>query len=440
MSCDKRTRRTIETGDATGRISRRAFTIGAGAAAGLAATGQERAAVHARSTQADDEGTPAAGTPTAGGTGAPLWQRAAARGILYGSIFTSNFALEDAAANEAYQERFAEECVLLVNNDLRWGTVRRPGLANFDFTRGDATEERAQAARMVMRGHNLCWNSSFAPGVREAIAEMDAATAEQTLVDHITEVAGRYTGQMHSWDVVNEPIVYNRPPDRPDGLKTESVWFQTIGEDYLDVAFGAAAAADPTALLFLNDVALEYGLPDSPVPARHEAMLTLLSGMLERGVPLHSLGLEAHLNSVTYRSDFDTDRYRTFLRDVADLGLSIMATELDVNDVDEPGDIAARDEAVASVYGDYLSVLLDESAVIGVTTWGMMDKYSWLQRRNEVAGGSDAQRADGLPLRPLPLDDDVERKPAWEAMARAFDNAPSRSIISPVPVPREVPE
>jgi len=61
---------------------------------------------------------------------------------------------------------------------------------------------------------------------------------------------------------------------------------------------------------------------------------------------------------------------------------------------------------------------LDEKAVIAVITWGLSDRYSWLSEFEP--------RDDAAPVRTLPLDDQMRHKLAWNAIARAFDNAPQR--------------
>jgi endo-1,4-beta-xylanase len=47
---------------------------------------------------------------------------------------------------------------------------------------------------------------------------------------------------------------------------------------------------------------------------------------------------------------------------------------LDVNDTKLAGDINLRDRYVAAAYEDYLSVVLDEPAVIAVITFGLSDR------------------------------------------------------------------
>jgi endo-1,4-beta-xylanase len=85
-----------------------------------------------------------------------------------------------------------------------------------------------------------------------------------------------------------------------------------------------------------------------------------------------------------------------------------------------PKDIQIRDRMVAAAYEDYLSVALEEPAVIAVLTWGLSDRYTWLS--------SHDPRKDGASARPLPLDKNLKRKLAWNAIARSFDKAPKRPV------------
>jgi endo-1,4-beta-xylanase len=89
-----------------------------------------------------------------------------------------------------------------------------------------------------------------------------------------------------------------------------------------------------------------------------------------------------------------------------------LITELDVSDADEPSsDIAVRDEAVAKVYDGVVRTALQNSATVGIITWQLADKNSYMR---------EALRADGSHLRPLPFDANWRRKPCWQAIANAF--------------------
>ena len=115
-------------------------------------------------------------------------------------------------------------------------------------------------------------------------------------------------------------------------------------------------------------------------------------------------------------ADWDPALYRRFLREIAVRGLRIMITDMDVSDVAVVGDLAERDRRVAAMYRDVLSVALAEPSVVGLITSGISDRYSWL------ASTTDPKfcRLDGLPLRPLPLDDQFRAKPAFIAIAAAL--------------------
>ena len=95
--------------------------------------------------------------------------------------------------------------------------------------------------------------------------------------------------------------------------------------------------------------------------------------------------------------------------------------ELDVEYKRLPKEIEDRDRIVSQAYEDYLSVVLDEPAVITVIPCGFGRSLNMYN--NSKYGGV---REDGGKPRSLPLDDQMNRKLAWNAMARAFDNAPKR--------------
>ena len=219
-------------------------------------------------------------------------------------------------------------------------------------------------------------------------------------------MVGRYAGTVASWDVVNEPV--ERNDRRPDGLR-KSPWLRALGPDYLEIAFRAAHAADPHARLALADYGLEYD-DESWMVEKRGTMLSLLRGLLARGVPIHALALQGHL--LGDRPPAFGKGLSAFLAEVAALGLDIYITELDVNDQDTPGSVAARDHVTADIYARFLDTVLAQPAVKMVVTWGLSDRYT--------SKTTMFPRRDGAPVRPLPFDADLRPKPAALALARAF--------------------
>lgn len=57
-------------------------------------------------------------------------------------------------------------------------------------------------------------------------------------------------------------------------------------------------------------------------------------------------------------------------------------------------------------------------------TFGLSDRYTWLQE--------DYPREDGAARRPLPYDEELNRKPAYRALRRELHQAPVRKPIWPL--------
>jgi endo-1,4-beta-xylanase len=335
---------------------------------------------------------------------ATLRHRAVDKGLIYGTAVS----YRGLSSNTAFGAHLAQECAILVPEwELKWSTVH-PSPDRFDFSKGDWLAQFAQKHKMRFRGHTLVWHESLPQWFADKV---DSRNAEQILLKHISTVVGHYAGKVHSWDVVNEAI---QPSDgRADGLR-KWPWLQFLGPDYIEIAFRAAAEADPQALLVYNDHKLDYDTNDEE--ARRTAVLKLLERLKSRGTPVHALGMQAHLRGD--EAKFNPKKLKAFLHEIASLGLKILITEMDVTDQKLPKNIDVRDRIIASAYEDYLSVVLEEPAVIAVLTWGLSDQFSWLSKYKP--------REDGAQVRPLPLDAHMKRKLAWNAIARAFDKAPKR--------------
>jgi len=111
-------------------------------------------------------------------------------------------------------------------------------------------------------------------------------------------------------------------------------------------------------------------------------------------------------------SAFDPAGFRSFLNEVEALGLRVIFTEMDVTDTAFPLDYTTRDADVAAWYSRYAGVALAHPSALGLLTWGLSDKYTWLN--------AYAPRADGSPERPLPIDAQMALKPAYWALQTAY--------------------
>ncbi|HLO83777.1 MAG TPA: endo-1,4-beta-xylanase [Nostocaceae cyanobacterium] len=376
-----------------------AIYLGLGALTGIAALGVGSRIREYTQIQALDDPTrdfTVVGTAT-------LKQRAAQKGLIYGAdCGTLNLQSDPALAS-----LLVKECAMLVAGFLKWDQLR-PTADTFNFTRGDWYADFAIKNGMLLRGHTLVWHESLPRWFKETV---NSQNSQQFLQQHIQQVVGHYAGKMHSWDVVNEVISID--DGLPNNLR-QTPWLEFLGPDYIDLAFRMAAEVDPKALLVYNDYGLEYDTPRNE--AKRNAVLKLLESLKSKGTPIHAFGMQSHL--VGHETQFNPEKLSNFFQNIANLGLKILITEMDVIENKLPADLAKRDRIVAGAYEDYLSVALQEKAVIAVITWGLSDRYTWLSEFYP--------RSDGAAVRPLPFDQNFRPKLAWNGIARAFDLAPTR--------------
>jgi len=378
------------------------------AAAGAIAAGSLPARLHSLPTR----GGSTAATPIDDVGPNSLRSHAAGRGLLFGAAVVPQLLDVDGFAagttTDSYTRLFASQAgILVAENAMKWGGLR-PSADKFDFTQADRMIRFAALAGQSVRGHNLCWHQGIPAWLK---ARANKENARQILTQHIQTVAGHFRGKLQSWDVVNEAI--NPSDGLPGGLR-KTMWLDLIGPDYIELAFRTAAAADPDAKLTYNDYNIE--LDTSEQTAKRDAVLALLRRFKEKGVPIHALGVQSHLEA---SGPVAGKGLQHLIREGAKMGLEIFVTEMDVNTHAVPGDAAAQDAAVAKVYRDYLRLVLAEPNVPIVLTWGLDSGHSWLNNPH----GDQSRRPDGARERPLPFDDDLQPTTAFLAIREAIDRA-----------------
>jgi endo-1,4-beta-xylanase len=296
--------------------------------------------------------------------------------------------------------------ILVAETEMKFGPLR-PTPTTFFFDDADYLVHFAEQNGMKIRGHNFVWHRQLPTWFDSYVTPQNA---EQVLVNHIETVGGRYKGKIHSWDVVNEAIQVS--DNLPNGMRN-SPW-QKVLPGYIDIAFRTARKADPHAILTYNDYGIEA--EDEASTAKRAAVLELVRGMQQRGVPIDAVGIQSHVSAGP--DHVYGPALRQFMKDVQKLGLKMMLTEMDVNDRELPADIPTRDTAVADVYGSYLKATLENKDVLALLTWGITDKYTWLNH--------EGARKDGLPERCLPFDADLKPKAAYDAELNNLRGAPRR--------------
>ncbi len=273
----------------------------------------------------------------------------------------------------------------------------RPARNQFNFDTSDKLLAFAEANEMTMRGHTLVWYGAMPNWTKEISG---TAEAERELTNHIENVVSRYRDKIKTWHVVNEPIDDDKGTV---GALRPSVWLQYLGPKYIDMAFRLAHQVDPSAELLLNEYDIEC--IGASFATRRRALLTLVRDLLARGVPLHGVGLQGHIQG---KYQIDEDGLYNFVSEIKSLGLSVHVTELDVIDKDFPGPFTVRDAMVAARAYDFLNSVFAAVRPSVIATWGISDRYTWMPMWNK--------REDGLINRPLPLDEFYRPKPLWSVI------------------------
>jgi endo-1,4-beta-xylanase len=298
------------------------------------------------------------------------------------------------AGDPRYVETLAREFNMVTAPVYMVMTQARPGRYNFLIP--DSVVAIAEAYGMQVRAHPLIYGSNVPDWLREGRFSPDSV--RQLVRDRVATVMGRYRGRIAVWDVLNEGIFPEAPADA-DGVRLRrTFWYRTIGPHYVDSLYTWARRADPEARLFYNDARGEA------LGEKSDAVYHFLKTMKARGVPIDGVGVELHTE---VDNPPDSLEVVANFRRLADLGLEIQITEMDISIGDSVG-TPARLEAQARIYQSMLGACLAVEACTAFVMWGFTDRYYWHRPYYET---TDA---------PLIFDREYRPKPAHEALQRVL--------------------
>ena len=283
--------------------------------------------------------------------GSTLQAAAAESGRYFGTAIAAN-KLSDSVYTTIANREFN---MITAENEMKIDALE-PNQNQFNWTNGDRIVSWARSNGKQVRGHTLAWHSQQ-PGWMQ---NMSGTALRNAMLNHVTQVATHYRGQIHSWDVVNEAF-----QDGSSGARRDSN-LQRTGNDWIEAAFRAARAADPNAKLCYND----YNTDDW-THAKTQAVYNLVRDFKARGVPIDCVGLQSHFNP---QSPVPSN-YQTTISSFAALGVDVQITELDIE---------GSGTAQADNYRRVVQACMAVSRCTGISVWGVRDTDSW--------------RASGTPL------------------------------------------
>lgn len=257
----------------------------------------------------------------------------------------------------------------------------------------------AKKNNMSLRGHTIIWHSQTPEWIfhEEFNASKDLVSREvmlKRMESYISQVFSLleeqgYIDMIYAYDVVNEAWEDN-------GTMRDTLWKQTIGDDYLYWAFYYADKHAPESVdLYYNDYNEQFKYPavsDFVKNLKDDSGRMLIDG----------IGLQAHL----YTKD-DLNLYFKAVDEYAKCGVKVSLTELDVA-LGSYQNKLPNDETNLKAQGDFYYDLVEglisrkEAGMLNldsITFWGVADNLSW--------------RAEQYPLL---YDKDLTPKPAFDGV------------------------
>ncbi|KAF1994481.1 glycoside hydrolase family 10 protein [Amniculicola lignicola CBS 123094] len=280
-------------------------------------------------------------------------------------------------------------------NAMKWESTE-PSRNSFTFTDADRYAKYAKDNKLQIHCHTLVWHSQLPAWV--ANGGFDNKTLIAIMENHIKVLAARYKNVCTRWDVVNEAL-------EEDGTYRKSVWYNTIGDAFLPIAFKFAAKyTDKKTKLFYNDYNLEYNGTKTDGAAR------IVKLVKSYGIKIDGVGYQAHLaTEATPTSPGaapNTSVLEAALRKTADLGVDVAYTEIDLR-MNTPA-TAAKLAVQARFYESVAKSCLNVKRCVGMTVWGISDKYSWIPG---VFAGEGAA---------LVWDENYNKKPAYAGLLKGI--------------------
>jgi endo-1,4-beta-xylanase len=245
--------------------------------------------------------------------------------------------------------------------------------------------------------------------VKEVIAAPSGAQVvqkvDESLNTFITTTVTRYKGKIKAWDVINEMFTESGTIRNNANTSTTNanvfVWSEYLGRDFGYKAFKYAEAADPAALLFIND----YNLESSA--AKLDSLIAYVNEIKTRGAKVDGIGTQMHISWNTSRAGIES-----MMKKLGATGLKIRISELDVKSVltsAAGGRTPLLDAYQAEMYKYVVSSYMKyipAAQRAGITVWGVDDATSWLSN-----GGKEF---------PLMYDNSYNKKPAYGAFLQGL--------------------
>jgi endo-1,4-beta-xylanase len=304
-------------------------------------------------------------------------------------IFKNDFLIGTALDAEQIEEKDSSAAALVQQQfnavtpeNVMKAEIIHPEWNSYNFDLADKLVDYSKKHGMKLTATPLIWHSQLPPFLSKLD---DADSVRRYFENHIATVAGRYDGQTHSWEVVNEAL-------NEDGSLRNTVFLQKLGSDYVVEAFRLAQKAAPHTQLYYNDYNIEQ-------PKKRAGAIELIKKIQAAGVRIDGVGIQGHWHV----EDVPFEYIEQSIRQFSVLGIQVAFTELDLSvlpnpwgrrtsaDINQTAQYQAQmnpytkglpdsvQQKLATAYGRLFRLFLKyKDNISRITFWGVNDGQSWL--------------------------------------------------------------
>ena len=267
--------------------------------------------------------------------------------------------------------------------------------AKLNFNQVIPAYEFAKKYNLKMMAHHMIWHTQCPDwffyedyNTAKGLVTKDRMLKrmENYIKDELEWNQANYPGIVKMWSVVNEAFLTN-------GMNTSTLWYQTMGEDFILHAFEYANKyrTDPEIRLVYNDFGME----------KQSSKINYCMDYMSRyKVPVDGIGFQFHI-------DMNSQTPATLRSNLERVGpdYEVYITEMDISGA-TPSDMTALQARYEAVIGAILSANVNLKCI---RSHGLTDSQSWLINQNN----------DGKMEYPLLWDAENQAKPAYYGVMKA---------------------
>ncbi len=285
---------------------------------------------------------------------------------------------------------------IAVNHAFSWNQMW-PEREVWNFAQTDAIMAFHRANGLRSMAFHFAWEQDLLDDLPDWVLQVDDPDELRALLVERAEVIFERYPDLDRINVINEAL----PTLGGSSEIHQNHFFRVLGPDYIAELFEIVDAAAPGDVkLVLNENFVEY------FPEKAEGLVALVTDLVERGVPIDSVGFQTHVMLTEgLGREPDWDLYARTMRRVGALGVDVWVSELD-----NPVDPARADRFAyqAENYARVVETCLSVPTCSDILIWGVQDLPAfWFP----LAYSDPA---------PLLFNQDFEPKPAYFAVRDAL--------------------